>query len=87
MYKELDKEIQTAPEYTVIPLMNFEHQDRIERRKYIKGLQLSKPITLFRMAYGGGLGTLNFIWSVDLEDPFKMSQQNTKLFAEISKDF
>ena len=40
MYKELDKEIQTAPEYTVIPLMNFEPQDRIERRKYIKGLQL-----------------------------------------------
>ena len=40
MYKELDKEIQTAPKYTVILLMNFEPQDCIERRKYIKGLQL-----------------------------------------------
>jgi len=40
----------------------------------------------FRMAFGGGLGTLNFVWTVNIDDPCEMSNQNTKLFAEISRD-
>lgn len=85
-YTKRNDQVETARPYSVLSLINFEPSDRFERRRYINGLQLTRPVIVFRMAYGGGLGTLNFVWSVDLDDPFEMSRQNTKLIAEISKE-
>ena len=67
-YVDLDKEMQGKSDYDYIALDDHTPAVRYQRRKYIKELGLSKPIMLLRMAYGGSIGTLNFIWSVPNED-------------------
>lgn len=62
-------------------LDSYTPEDRLKRRQYIKNLALQVPVMLYRMAYGGFVGTLNFIWRVPEQD----TQQRTTRNAQIVK--
>lgn len=67
-YKALDAALSAAEAYEFLDLPQFSPDDRIKRRRYVKDLQVSMPVVLFRVAYGGSLGTLNFVWRTDEGD-------------------
>lgn len=54
--------------YQYLDLDTYTPDDRLKRRQYIKNLALQEPLMLYRMAYGGSVGTLNFIWKVDSQE-------------------
>lgn len=62
-------------------LDSYATEDRLKRRQYIKNLALQVPVMLYRMAYGGFVGTLNFIWRIPEQD----TQQRTTKTAQIVK--
>ena len=82
-YRSLDSRIQETPDFSYIDLDNFTPRDREGRRKYIRDLKVSKPIMLFRVCYGGSVGTLNFVWPVPEEDSNERVGENAKVVAEI----
>jgi len=43
----------------------FAPVDCFLRRTYINKLSLSVDVYMYRMAYGGSIGTLMFIWKID----------------------
>ncbi|WAR05775.1 hypothetical protein MAR_021144, partial [Mya arenaria] len=83
-YKMLNETMKGTPDYTFIQLDNFCPDNRIERRKYLKNLRLSKHITLYRVAYGGSIGTLSFIWSVPPGNTSDRMNQCMRVISEIS---
>lgn len=46
--------------FQFIDLDNYTPENRLKRRKYINSLELDVPVMLYRMAFGGSIGTLNF---------------------------
>lgn len=70
--------------YQYIDMDNYSPSDRVKRRIYVNELGLSCPVMLFRMAYGGSIGTLNFVWHTTVEDCVERSEQNSKIIAKIT---
>ena len=65
-FKELDADIRnTEPYQYIYDLSDYSPEDRFEKRNFIKKLSVSVPIQLYRVAYGGAVGTHNFIWKVE----------------------
>lgn len=66
-YQALDSFLSSADcdTYEFVDLAEFSPDDRIKRRRYVKDIRVSMSVMLFRIAYGGSLGTLNFVWKVD----------------------
>ena len=83
-FDELNKIMQTMNDYEYIDLHDHCPDDRYKRRKFVQDLRLSKGIMLLRMAYGGCIGTLNFIWNVPLDDSPERSQQNAVVMTKIT---
>lgn len=71
-------------QYKSIDLDLFCPSDRDKRRKYIKELKLSVPIMIYRMSYGGNLGTLNFVWSVPIDDSPERATTNARIMSKIA---
>lgn len=61
--------------YTAKDLIDFEPEDKTERRKWYDNLYLSFDISLFTYRYGNCLGNVNLVWKVNEED----TQQSTSL--------
>lgn len=73
--------------FQFIDLDNYTPENRLKRRKNINNLELDVPVMLYRMAFGGSIGTLNFIWKVpgdDSNDP-EVSTKNIKIVNKINK--
>ena len=85
-YSHLNQTVVKTSDYTYVHLDKFCPDNRIERRKFIKNLRLSKPIMLYRVAYGGSIGTLNFIWSVPVGQTEDKTSRNMKVISQISED-
>ena len=83
-YGKLDSAIKKVANLQFIDLDNYSPEDRIKRRIYVNELGLSCRIMLFRMAYGGSIGTLNFVWQTSSEDSVETSERNTKIIAKIA---
>lgn len=64
-YSALDSHLSAADCYEFVDLSTFAPANHVKRRQYIKDLRVSVPIVLMRIAYGGSLGTLNFVWKTD----------------------
>ena len=84
-YYDINTEIERRGCYEFIDMDNFTPSDRIKRRNYINDLRLSKPVMLYRVAYGGSLGTLNFIWSVPTDDSQLRSEKNSQVVTDIMR--
>ncbi|KAK3095270.1 hypothetical protein FSP39_012504 [Pinctada imbricata] len=82
-YQLLDRTISLSEDYAYIDLCSFAPDDRLKRRAYIKDIRLSRPIMLYRLAYGGNVGTLNFVWTVPPDESPERSTQNARVIAEI----
>lgn len=67
-YKKLQDDMNLSKNYQYLDLDTYTPDDRLKRRQYIKNLALQEPLMLYRMAYGGSVGTLNFIWKVDSQE-------------------
>lgn len=67
-YKKLQDDMNLSKNYQYLDLDTYTQDDRLKRRQYIKNLALQEPLMLYRMAYGGSVGTLNFIWKVDSQE-------------------
>ena len=67
-YLSLNEAVSSSENYEFVNVDNFCSTDRFERRKCIKNLRLSKPVMLYRVSFGGSVGTLNFVWKVLDED-------------------
>ena len=63
-YKNIDTQLKENDTFKYIHLVEFEPVDRYTRRHWIENLRISVPIALFRMPYGGNIGTLNFVWKL-----------------------
>ena len=51
-------------EYEPLHLLQFEPEQRYERRHWIDDLQLSETVAVMKRHYGGTLGNINVIWKV-----------------------
>lgn len=51
--------------YEPVCVNEFAPIDRFERRSFINNLSLSVDVYMYRMAYGGSIGTLTYIWKID----------------------
>ena len=81
-YLDLDSALRSKAHFEYLNLEPFCPDDRLDRRVFINSLRLSVPILLYRVAYGGALGTHNFVWSVpDNDDNF---EKNMKVIAVIT---
>ena len=81
MYLEFDRMIAEKELNEYIDLDPYLPEDRIDRRKYINDIQLSVCIVLYRVAFGGALGTHNFAWRVDEGDNL---ENNVKVVSAIN---
>lgn len=87
VYKTLEEDVKCVESFQFIDLDNYTPENRLKRRKYINSLELDVPVMLYRMAFGGSIGTLNFIWKVpgdDSNDP-EVSTKNIKIVNKINK--
>lgn len=50
--------------YQAVDLIDFEPQNKDERKNWIQKLALSCPVTFFTYRYGNYLGNLNIIWKI-----------------------
>lgn len=71
-YHKLSVDLNSRNFYEPVLLCDFEPSDRCERFNWIEGLSLSCPVALLRRAYGGNIGTMNFLWKV----PFKEEERD-----------
>lgn len=62
--------------YRYLDLDTYTPDDRLKRQRYIKNLALQEPVMLYRIAYGGSVGMLNFIWKVQKQDSQERTSQN-----------
>ncbi|XP_056008509.1 uncharacterized protein LOC130051170 [Ostrea edulis] len=87
IYMHLQKDISSVECFRFIDLDTYTPENRLKRRKYISNLELDVPVMLYRMAYGGSIGTLNFIWKVpgDGADNVEVSEKNMKIVNKINK--
>lgn len=74
-YKKLDDFLKNVATYETKDLIDFEPEDKTERRKWLDNLHLSSDISLFTYRYGYYLGNVNLVWKVNEED----TQQSTSL--------
>lgn len=74
-YKKLDDFLKNVATYTAKDLIDFEPEDKTERRKWYDNLYLSFDISLFTYRYGNYLGNVNLVWKVNEED----TQQSTSM--------
>jgi hypothetical protein len=74
-YLVLDEAVKVKGLYKYIDLEEFCQEDRIERRKFLKDIKLSVPIFMYRVAYGGAIGTHSFIWGVPEQIDFEKNMQ------------
>lgn len=75
-YKRLQDDMNLSKNYQYLDLDTYTPDDRLKRRQYIKNLALQEPVMLYRMAYGGSIGTLNFIWKVQEHDTQERTSHN-----------
>lgn len=75
-YKKLQDDMNLSKNYQYLDLDTYTPDDRLKRRQYIKNLALQEPVMLYRMAYGGSVWTLNFIWKVQKQDSQERTSQN-----------
>lgn len=74
-YKKIDDFLKNVATYKAKELIDFEPEDKTERRKWLDNLHLSFDISLFTYKYGNYLGNVNLVWKVNEED----TQQSTSL--------
>lgn len=74
-YKKIDDFLKNVATYKAKDLIDFEPEDKTERRKWLDNLHLSFDISLFTYKYGNYLGNVNLVWKVNEED----TQQSTSL--------
>lgn len=84
-YKELNSAIKNTSDFLFLDLDKYCPENRIDRRKFLKDLRLSKPVMLHRVAYGGSIGTLNFVWSVPPGDTADRFNRNVNVISEIAE--
>ncbi|KAK3092298.1 hypothetical protein FSP39_000976 [Pinctada imbricata] len=84
-YRLLDSRLQSLDDYDFVDLDQFSPREKENRRKFIKEIHVSQPIMLFRVCYGGSIGTLNFVWSVPEQEQVQdRTDKNCKVIADIS---
>lgn len=75
-YKKLQDGINLSKNYQYLDLDTYTPDDRLKRQQYIKNLALQEPVMLYRIAYGGSVGMLNFIWKVQKQDSQERTSKN-----------
>ncbi|CAG2197878.1 unnamed protein product [Mytilus edulis] len=83
-YKTLQSDLNKIDDYRFVDLDKYAPEDRVKRRMFIKNLEIEVPIMLYRMAYGGSIGTLNFIWKVPEEESSYRETRNVKIVNKIN---
>jgi hypothetical protein len=84
-YTNLDEYMCKLGLYEHVDLDDFSPSNRYKRREFIKKLKLSKPVMLYRVAYGGSVGTLNFLWIVSDANSEEMLLKNSYVTKTISE--
>lgn len=85
-YTRLQDDLNSLKNYQYMDLDSYTPDDRLKRRQYLKNLTLQVPVMLYRMAYGGSVGTLNFIWKVPEQDTQERTTQNALNVNKINAD-
>ncbi|XP_063434558.1 uncharacterized protein LOC134715936 [Mytilus trossulus] len=83
-YGTLQSDLNKIDDYRFVDLDKYAPEDRVKRRMFIKNLEIEVPIMLYRMAYGGSIGTLNFIWKVPEEQSSYRETRNVKIVNKIN---
>ena len=81
--KKLDDIMCETKDYVFVDLEGFCPEDRLKRRTYINNIKLSVPVVLYRVAFGGAVGTHNFLWCVPEKDGDM--ELNMKVVTKINK--
>ncbi|WAQ96534.1 hypothetical protein MAR_029224 [Mya arenaria] len=85
VYADLDEYMSKQGEYEYVDLDDFSPSNRYKTREYVKKLKISKPVMLYRVAYGGCVGTLNFIWRVLDTDSKERFEKNGRIISSITE--
>ena len=59
--------LEAKKEYEAIVLCDYEPADRRRHFEWLLGISLPFPFTLLRRAYGGNIGTMNFLLKIPVE--------------------
>ena len=60
-YLSIDTELADCDDYVAVSLQDHEPSGKAERRKWIRDLQLSKPVSLFTYRHGNNVGNIHFV--------------------------
>ena len=81
LYEKLNESLKQHDYYEVVNLSDYCPEGIVERRAFIKKMQQSMDVVLYRVAYGGAIGTHSFMWKVPSGDNI---EGNMKVLTSIS---
>lgn len=73
-YKEVENALNLSPFNFPIDLSYFAPQHKVERHRWISNLKLSCQAMLWKFSFGNYLGTLWFIWKVEMNQESELSE-------------
>ena len=85
-YSDVLSALEIKEEYEPIVLCDYEPEDRRRRSEWLQGLCLPFSLTLLRRAYGGNIGTMNFLWKIPLDKNRRDDSIEMRLVLELNKN-
>ena len=68
-YLNLEQQLAGVEVHHAVFFNDIAPSDRLERRKWLEGIQLPFTIMIYRYAYGNHLGTLTYAWRIPEDQP------------------
>ena len=85
-YNDLLSVLETKKYYEPIILCEYEPVDRRQQFEWLQGLSLPFLVTLMRRAYGGYIGTINFLSKIPVNKDSKDDTTEMHLVLELIKN-
>ena len=78
--------LEIKEEYEPIVLCDYEPENRRRRSEWLQGLCLPFSLILLRRAYGGNIGTMNFLWKIPLDKNRRDGIIEMRLVLKLNKN-
>lgn len=85
-YQNINAVIMNIEPYQAVDLIDFEPQNKDERKNWIQKLALSCPVTFFTYRYGNYLGNLNIIWKIPKVVRDRNTQKEIQTVNNVKED-
>ena len=77
LYHAIDQALRENEYYQIIDSVNFEPEDKEDRRKWLSTLQVSCSVNLFTYHHENYLGNTNIIWKTPEKIPLQVKMQGS----------